>query len=173
MLEFVIDVIDTFNISTDETRVGVVVYSSDSSLKLYLDSTYDRNELYNRIRGLAYQDGQTNTAAGLQTTREIVYRDGYGKRSDAPDIVVLITDGIATVRADETLDQADLLKQTAEIVVVGVTNNVDVNTLEAIATDPNAVILIDDFSGLQASLSSVLTGLCPGEGTWSLTLEKL
>ncbi|ELT87162.1 hypothetical protein CAPTEDRAFT_194011, partial [Capitella teleta] len=161
MLDFVVSVASTFTIGSDDTRIGVVIFGDEGNLELYLDSIYDANTLYDRIRSIGFLNQATNTADGLQKTREIVYRDGYGKRSDAADVVILITDGIPTIRVDDTINEANLLKDFAEIVVVGITNNVDINLLRSIASDPNAVVLIDDFNGLTANLDNVLSGICP------------
>ncbi|ELU09310.1 hypothetical protein CAPTEDRAFT_196658, partial [Capitella teleta] len=166
MLDFVVSVASTFTIGSDDTRIGVVIFGDEGNLELYLDSIYDANTLYDRIRSIGFLNQATNTADGLQKTREIVYRDGYGKRSDAADVVILITDGIPTIRVDDTINEANLLKDFAEIVVVGITNNVDINLLRSIASDPNAVVLIDDFNGLTANLDNVLSGICPDSTGW-------
>lgn len=157
MLEFTVSVVQTFTVGQSATRVGLVIFGNEGQLVLYLDSTYDANDLYSRIRDTPYLNQATNTADGLQKTREIVFRDGYGDRTDLDNVVIIITDGIPTIRAQDTVTEANLLKEIAEVIVVGITDGVDIPTLEAIATNPNDVILIDDFSGLINSLDSVLS----------------
>ena len=56
--------------------------------------------------------GQTNIAQALETTRRFVFDPSLGDRADAPNVVILVTDGRSNVEAAEVPSEAAQLKAT-------------------------------------------------------------
>ena len=74
-------------------------------------------------------------------------QNANGDRADVRNLAILITDGVANEREDETLTQAALLRDVAYIMTIGITNAIDEPQLKLISSG-NEVIMVGDFSEL-------------------------
>lgn len=108
-----------------DIHVAVIIYNNNATLAFNLNQGTSKSEAQSRINALVYQAGATNIAAGLELARTAVFGQAAINRQDAADVVVLITDGVATLRIDETVNQATLLKNNnVFITTVGITQQV-------------------------------------------------
>ena len=83
-----------------------------------------------------------------------------GRKKDVPWVSVVITDGISK-NATATLEQAKrAAKMGISMFAVGIGHKIAVKELEGIASTPNQVIAIDDFSQLQNMLKTMMSTIC-------------
>ncbi len=137
LLEFVIEIIGSFTLSDRHAHVGVVVFSNDAVLEIPLSDHDDGRALQDRIRRLNYVGGFTNTADALRVTREQCFSTSRGARTSASDLAIIITDGVPTLNTDRTALEANALKAAnVEVIAVGITSNVDTNTLRLLSSAP-------------------------------------
>ena len=61
MLQFVRDLVDTFDVGSSKIRVGVQKYSSGTNTEFNLKTYYDKNAMKTRIMQVVYTGGGTNT----------------------------------------------------------------------------------------------------------------
>ena len=105
--------------------------------------------------------GNTNTADGLQTMNEDVFRTDRGDRSNVLNIAVLVTDGEANLRTGDTATEAALARdEDIVIIAIGISEEVDIVELESIASSTSLVILIDDFDDLDEDVDEVIDVVC-------------
>jgi Mg-chelatase subunit ChlD len=110
--------------SESDLHVGVVVYSTDATVAFGLSVGVNKASVYSQIDNLQYTGGSTNIAGGIELARTSVFNNP-GDRPNVPNVLVLITDGQATVRQSETLDQATSAKNNKIFIVsVGITKEV-------------------------------------------------
>ena len=62
-------IIPFYNISADRTRVGMIVFSTSSSITFDFDTSYSATNLINRVQVAGYPSGGTNTASALILAR--------------------------------------------------------------------------------------------------------
>ena len=144
IINFILDLIDEFTIGEDETRVAFLTFSTNANVRISLDSFYDRRELKKEIEKNHkrwYVGGWTNTYEGLKLTREKIYSESKGDRPSIPNIVIVITDGKSSHHENrnfrDPIPQADQAeKQGIKTYVVGVTDSVLEDELQAISTEP-------------------------------------
>ena len=169
MRNFVSNVVRNLEIGPDQTRVGVIVYSSSASVQFSLSRYITSTSLLQAIATIPYTDGGTNTAAAILTCIQ-QFSTSYGARprsSGIPRIAIVVTDGrsnsqSATIAAAQMAHSENILSY-----AVGVGSNVDMTELAAIASDPDSqyVRLLQQFStselrSLQETLNSeACTGL--------------
>ena len=84
-----------------------------------------------------------------------------GDRPDVTNILIIITDGISTVREDDTIKQAGEAKKSGiTIRVIGITNTIEEKTLQAISSPPQKInvtyFITKDFEGLQKQLLNLM-----------------
>ena len=172
LLRFVRLVIDQFDIGPNAVQVGVVKFSNESQLVIRLDQYRSKDQLKNAVSRLTYDGGLTNTYSGLQTLRTGCFGPRSGERSDSRNVAVVITDGVPTLNTN--LWRAEALRVRREITVfaVGVTNNIDTNTLNTIASNlqnVQTVFSVNDFRGLETVLETLVDETCqphiPGESS--------
>jgi collagen type VI alpha len=153
-------------VSVEGTRVGLMTFSDQATVHMYLDEYDNGTEQVDVIRRLAYTPGTTNTAEALRVAREEVFRNGRD-RADARDVIVLFTDGGSNDFA-ETLEQS-VANKMANIytIVVGVTSWVNMAEINAIATNPTDknVIMADNFAALGQIISQIEKLVCLGKTT--------
>ena len=160
MLDFIVDLVEQFDIGRDNVRVGLLTYNETATVRWYLDEYFVIQDLVDAINALPKPKGNTNIAAALRETREELMRNNRGHRDDTDDIVILISDGKPNKEVDQTLIEADLLKgEGAEIITVGITDAIDEAELKAISTD-GTVALAKSFDTLDDILTKVSNLAC-------------
>ena len=130
LLSFVETIISSFDVGIDKLRVGVVKFSTTSTLIFDLDDYFDSTAMKSRVRNMDYDGGYTNTYAGLRTLRRECFGAGNGDRPDVPNIAIVVTDGVPTLEMNRTQPEADRVKNAGIFIMgVGITNQIDEKTL--------------------------------------------
>ena len=139
MRNFVANVVSNLNIGPDQSQVGVVVYSGSANVWFSLNThTTNTSALLQAIANIPYTGGGTNTAAGILTCVQ-QFNPSYGARprsSGIPRVAIVVTDGRSgsgTAAAAEMAHSEGILSY-----AVGIGNNVNMEELAAIASDPNS-----------------------------------
>ncbi|GFO07336.1 collagen alpha-6(vi) chain, partial [Plakobranchus ocellatus] len=158
--EFAADLASQFDIGPTKVQVAAATFGSDVYRQFYLNQYDDTNSVVTAIRRITYSGGATYTQLGLQYVRNVFFADGYGHRKGVPKVVIVATDGRSTDKA-ETTRQAEMLRNEGYIVyVVAIGNNLDLNEVNAIATDPSRVYQVQAFDDLQAFMPTLKSDLC-------------
>ncbi len=131
----------------------------------------------NAVRNLTYLGSRTNTAGGLEAADTRVLQQRAGDRPDVDNVVVLITDGKPNERMDDTVPVARQLRSRgARIIAVGVTNNTNMVELREIASRPEDVFAVEDFSSLEANILEIVEAGCrerPGRAVKEMLLNVI
>ena len=72
VLEFVNNIVNEFEVSSDATRFGAVVFSDSASVQFQLNTHTTKQDVMSGINQIRFIGGRTNTAAGLQLMVGIV-----------------------------------------------------------------------------------------------------
>ena len=92
--------------------------------------------------------------------------------ADVADVTIIMTDGQSEDKRDMQLSLAARIKhQGANVTVLGVYDVADTATLVAMASSPNAVIVIEDVRDLEYMVDPLLAASCPKRGR--LTVDPL
>ena len=115
------------------------------------------------LQGIIYTGGRTNIADALKMAREELFIESRGDRQDAPNFLILFTDGAANERNEFTIPEA-VETRTAGIhtIVVGVGKDLDIIQMESIASYPASenVKTIDSFTKMADLTGVVETATC-------------
>ena len=100
----------------------------------------DISSLNNAITNLVYhKGGTTDMAGGLHLMRTEVFSLS-DDRQDVPNTAIIITDGYPTVSSTVTTEINATRQSGIRTLVVGVTNNTDLSTIQRLASQPPKVI---------------------------------
>ncbi len=164
ILRFVNKIIDAFKIGEDDTRVGFVTFSSDATFVFPMDRYFNKRELQEAVLGVDFLGGTTNTGKGLQIARSLCFSKYNGERENVSNIAVVITDGLPTEFLIDPVASARLLQSIANVVAVGITDNVETYFLKLISSKPHKenenFFSVADFSGLKNILKIAVTQTC-------------
>ena len=159
---FVANVVTQLDIGPDRSRVGLITFSSSAIVQFGLNTYRTNTSLLQAIARIPYSGGGTNTQAGLNTLISI-FSTTFGARprvDGIPRIAVVVTDGrsnspSATIAAANRVHANNLLTY-----AVGVGSNLNMDELNAIATDPDSQYVrllsafnVNELRDLQESLS--------------------
>jgi len=152
------------NVGSSKTRVALLRFSNTAEIEFYFNQYSTVAEYESAIQQMAshYVGGNTNTTGGLYIGRTQLFSPSNGARTDVPlKIAIVVTDGQATVEAENLSLQANSLKAVASVMAIGVTSAVDDTTLKIIATDNN-VYRVENFAALQGSalIRQLTVGVC-------------
>ena len=165
LLSFVSDVIGAFHVGADATRVGVVLFSSDASLVIPMDRYHSTRDLQRHVTSLEHVRGLTNTGKALYVTRTECFSPFNGEREGAPNIAIVLTDGLPTITREYSASQeAAQLHQMATVLAVGISGFVEDEFLKEISSWPQLenenFFSSPNFSDLQSILNVLVTQTC-------------
>ena len=93
MKSFLSQLVSRLDIDSGSTRVGLVTYSTRVGTTITLNAHTSVASLQSAIMALSYSGGNTNTADALSYVRTSMLTSSAGDRVDAPNVVVVLTDG--------------------------------------------------------------------------------
>ncbi|CAG5120046.1 unnamed protein product [Candidula unifasciata] len=163
MLGFVRDVVASFDIGRDLTRVGVMTFSDTPRLVIGLDSYTNKQDLLQAISPqiVRYTLGGTNTAEALQDVRKNGFHESI-TREGVVKIAIVITDG-QSWNEKKTIKEAELLKENGvKVYAIGVGKAVKQEELEGIANQPKEefVFSVNDFGALSEIKDTLAVKAC-------------
>lgn len=152
---FETEFVSNLEIGPQDNQVGTIVFSSVGSIAFYLNSYNNSNDVLSAIQTIPYPSGSTNTPDGLCQMVRHGFTEANGARPTSAAVfrvAIVMTDGKSNERSSEC--QWDTLQAAAAVhalsppvlvYVIGVTQNVNQEELEAIATSPEDITYLDSF----------------------------
>lgn len=149
-VDFVKDFVKRYQIGPNNVQVGLVTFSSSAHNIFYFDTYSDQASLLKALDSVPYQSGSTYTNKGLQYAR-LFHLNGYQHhhRTNAKQIVVVLTDGQSTSPSDTTYQAKRLHDLGAEVYAIGIGNNVNTHELQNIADSAHHVFQVSGFNALE------------------------
>ncbi|XP_078260718.1 collagen alpha-3(VI) chain-like [Rhinoraja longicauda] len=146
--QFLLKIIEEFDVGPDTDQVAVVQYSSDARLEFGLNVHSTKDELLSAIPKLKLKTGRPlNTGAALEFVTRNVFTPAAGSRRDAgaTQILVLVTAG----RSRDNVGPAAEAVRRAGIVPIAIgAKNADTSEMQQIVYEPSLVMKLNDFSDL-------------------------
>ena len=144
------NIVSSLKIGPNNTRVAVIVFSTNVRVLFNLNRYSDNASLIQGIRRIPYTGGLTNTAEAIRVLRSGVLSEVLGVRpsNETTQIAIILTDGRSNL-PNVTKQEAELLhNQTSfKVFAVGVGDAVDADELNNIASSSAFAIRLSNFSG--------------------------
>ena len=146
-----------FNVSKDETHIGLVLFSSNAEVLFDFEKHYDKASILQEIDDMNYPGQSTRTGLGLSMARIELFEKG--SRSGVPNVLMVITDGKS---ADSVEEPAQKLRDSGvTIYSIGIGKNFEASELNAMATDPDSDhVFTADFDVMQTIVDKIRYSLC-------------
>uniref|UniRef100_A0A4W3HLK4 Collagen alpha-1(XII) chain n=1 Tax=Callorhinchus milii TaxID=7868 RepID=A0A4W3HLK4_CALMI len=159
--EFIYSLVSAFSIGEDQTRVGIVQYSSDTRTEFSLDRYFDKSELLRAITNLPYKGGNTMTGDAINYLVQKTFVASAGARRSYPKVAVIITDGKSQ---DTVQDSAQALRDIGvEVFTLGI-KGADLQELQEIASAPigKHIFQVADFDNIKDVQTDIIKQVCSG-----------
>lgn len=158
MKDFMKNLTRSFSVSSSGTRVGVIVYSTNSTVVFTLNQYASPERVEEAIDNIVYPSGGTNSGKALYQTANKLFDDAV-VRDNVPKVLVLLTDGVST---DDVIQPATLLNNKDVIVfVVGIGENINYSQLTQIYGQSEHVFK-SEFSSLGFVMNNIRGAICRG-----------
>jgi len=96
MTSFVSQLVARMDIDSGNTRVGAITFSNNVRQSFDLDEHSTVDDVQNAFSQFTFLGGNTRTDQALEHVRLNMLTAAAGDRSDAPNVVVVFTDGKST-----------------------------------------------------------------------------
>ncbi len=148
-LDFIKKLVNDFDIGENETRVSLINYSSTASIITYLNTIFNKTVLLQKVAGMKYEAGNTNTQDALRLANDFVLQESKGMRpleKGVSKVVIVITDGGSNVNAALTVPNAGKIKERGfSVVSVGIGNSLNQAELIGMASNKDDVYNVDNY----------------------------
>ena len=156
---------NNFHISPYHIQIAVASYATRVHDQFHFNSYANEQALLMGIAGIPYQTGGTHTGDALQFAIHQQFKIQNGDRPNAPDFLIVITDGQSNHR-NSTFAAANILhKEHIRTFAIGVGRGINRNELRHIASDSQHVFTVDTFDALHTLQAELHNMTCIGELT--------
>jgi len=148
-----------------DVHYAAISYGSKAEVEFNLDRYTATRELVIAFRAIRNSGGNTNTTGALRLSRTAVW-SSLANRRNAFDVLVLVTDGVASERyeAAGVIPEADRVKALGvRLIGVGVTTAVDAALMRRLVSQPASVnyfglASFTQLASIVESLAQCITG---------------
>lgn len=160
-LNFVSNIVNSFNIGSNGVLVGLVTYSAVVNSPFYLNNFSDKTSLINFINSIAYNPGgfgQIDFAGALREARTNQFTTGRGKRLGAQDILILLTNGESAVTSSSAVAELSLIRAAGiKVYSIGLTSSATAGVVSGLVQPPPPILNWNYF--LNSAINQQLSAL--------------
>ena len=168
VIEFAYKFAESLDIGPTENQVGVVIFGHYGQVVFNLSTYSEKMELLNAINNsIPYLHEYTNTGNGLHVLIEEGFTEESGARLSASNVyrlAIVMTDGHSydMLKTMEAAEAVHNFYPSILVFAIGVTNNINMEELEIIATRDEYITLLSDFdeSGFVETRDEQMYELC-------------
>ena len=170
--DFICKLTEAFDVAPRKTQIALIVFKKKCRLRFNFRQHYNNEDVCKAVHAIEFEKGSTNIACGLKKARKSFTSTMAGQSPGKSNIAVLITDGTHNKNKENTLPEAELLKEHATVVSVGITPQVDEELLKAIATKPEFYTFIHNFTMLDTNVDDVKEMICNATKVMTTTMPS-
>ena len=163
-------VAESLDISPNNSRAALVLYSNDASVKVEFDTFDSSREFKIAVDQLPYEKGRTRIDKALKKVHDVVLSKA---RPDVHVVVIILTDGLQSQDPD-TVDlktaSEPLRQKGAHVVAVGVAE-ADKDELRLMTESDGDVITSRDFGELKQKIHKITDIACNKAGEFSSAIS--
>ena len=160
MKDFIKTFTTLFAVPNVLTRVGVIVYSTNSTLAFPLDQHLVQSQLADAVNNIPYPGGGTYTGQALNDSVITLFNSSV-VRVNVSKILVLVTDGVST---DDVISPSKLVNESGVTpFVVGIGRDFDRSQLTKIALGVENHVFTAEFDSLGDVENNLRDAICRGK----------
>uniref|UniRef100_A0A8C3YQM1 Collagen alpha-5(VI) chain n=1 Tax=Catagonus wagneri TaxID=51154 RepID=A0A8C3YQM1_9CETA len=158
---FMLEVIENFDIGPDKVRVGAVQYSDKREKEFDVTEYSTAETLRKAVSNIRQLGGNTYTGKALDFILQIIKKDKEQRINKVPCYLIVLTDGMS---ADDVLEPAERLRaENVAIHAVGI-GEANRTQLQQIAGTEERVSFGQNFDSLKSIKNEVFHSICTEKG---------
>ena len=163
------NIVRDYTIGSNNVRVGVTIFADNVQSIFQLNTYSTQYEILNAIDNIPFLGTSTNTPEAIRYMRTTMFTPQNGDRSSAPNVAIIITDGVPRVPNDVnearrlTLQEANLARhQGINMFTIGIGPELTTEFLAQIADQPTNthVFQVNQVRELENILNQVSAATC-------------
>uniref|UniRef100_A0A8C4QAG4 VWFA domain-containing protein n=1 Tax=Eptatretus burgeri TaxID=7764 RepID=A0A8C4QAG4_EPTBU len=169
--KFFCQFVGNFEIGPQYMQIGMMQYSTDPHTEFLFNECPKKEDVVKAIQNIKQVIGDTYTAEALRYAVKHFYIESTGNRLTAgvPQMAIVFTDGEAHDKYEVEASVKELKDLGVKVLCIGVQNAL-IEELELIASSPELVYYVDDFSDLENIETYVSDMVCDQpKGSWPET----
>ena len=160
MRSFADGLIGHFTISPADAHAGIVQFASEGQGIIEIGLSSDPVAIASAISTMTQIVGITDIQEGIALAQQELTASG---RPDVPHVILVLTDGVHNEPGDPIAEAEAARSLGTEIFAIAVGPKLDIDQLNAIASDPDGehVFSVDSFETLATILDPLVLVVCP------------
>ncbi|MCH7510943.1 MAG: VWA domain-containing protein, partial [Chloroflexi bacterium] len=160
MRSFADGLIGHFTISPADAHAGIVQFASEGQGVIEIGLSSDPGAIATAISAMTQIVGITDIQEGIALAQQELTAGG---RPDVPHVILVLTDGVHNEPGDPIAEAEAARSLGTEIFAIAVGPKLDIDQLNAIASDPDGehVFSVDSFEALATILDPLVLVVCP------------
>ena len=160
MRSFADGLIGHFTISPADAHAGIVQFASEGQGIIEIGLSSDPVAIASAISAMTQIVGITDIQEGIALAQQELTANG---RADIPHVILVLTDGVHNEPGDPIAEAEAARSLGTEIFAIAVGPKLDIDQLNAIASDPDDehVFSVDSFEALATILDPLVLVVCP------------
>ena len=155
--KFVVKAIDSYEISSEGTHVGIVEFSDKARVVIPFDKSFDAEELKRLVNETEPSNKKTRNAdIAFELAKKRLFSSASGSRSGIPRVVIFVTSGKSTGPSPMKKVVEPFKKNGIRVYVVAVGNQTDPKEDVDTASDEDGVVQTDDPTDLPGKASKIV-----------------
>ncbi|CAF0713246.1 unnamed protein product [Brachionus calyciflorus] len=155
--DFVISLIQNFEIGLNKSRVAVIHFSDTAKIVTSFNQTSNSLDLINKVQSISFDGFSTNTSDALILANNTILQEVNGMRSieeGIPKVIVVITDGVSNDRI-KTLEAAQVIKDRGYNIIAAGVGWVDQEECKLMSSTPYDFEYGNDLNDLDDILFNI------------------
>lgn len=157
-------IVNGLNFAGGRTRVAVVTYADEPTVRFNLNRYSDKVSVLNAI-AFTQEKGRTNTARAIRKTAADVFTGAKGDRVGDDNVMIVITDGKSNIQENQIIPESDEARgKDIKMIAIGIGKDEDLDRQELIdiANKPDSLYayVVNEESDVEIVSNKVLDQLC-------------
>lgn len=154
---FVVNMLDSYEISEKGTHIGVVEFSENAQVVIPFDLTFDRAEIERLLNETEPSNKKArNSDVAFELAKKKLFSTAGGSRPGVPRVVIFVTSGKSTGRTPMKDVVEPFRNKGIRVYVVAVGNQTDPVENVDTASDEDGVVQTDEPKGLPDMTSKIV-----------------
>ena len=163
VIDFVVSIIEEFQVSQKDTRIAAVSYSDSASAQFLLNTYQTKQDVQLALRRIKFIGGRTNTASGLRVMIDEIFTSANGDRPDAPNYCFILSDGNSNINVQDTVTNAvEARNNGITLIPFAVGTDVNVFELRNIASEPysKTINTVQSWTNFPSIRDNLINAVC-------------
>ena len=141
----------SFDVGPTKSHLGIVTFSSNAQVRVRFGDNLDLRSFQDTADKLPFADGGTRFDKAFKVAANNLFTPSGGVRVDLPKVLIILTDGKQSADYDAVPVERSVLQLRhlgVRLFVLAVGNQIDMNELQQIVSDPKDIYAVKDFNTL-------------------------